>query len=131
MREWLACTIERIGALAPSRMLEIGCGVGLLLQHFAPICQVYRGTDLSAWAIAELQSWLKTQSGVGHVDVEQRDAADFRGMESASFDTVVLNSVIQYFPDYNYLVEILQKAVELVASGGRVFVGAIRHLVFL
>jgi acyl carrier protein len=48
-------------------------------------------------------------------------------MESASLDTVVLNSVIQYFPDYNYLVEILQKAVELVASGGRVFVGDIRH----
>ena len=42
-------------------------------------------------------------------------------------DTVVLNSVIQYFPDCNYLVEILEKAVELVSSGGRVFVGDIRH----
>src|SRR5262249_53813337 len=122
MREWLACTIERIAALAPNRMLEIGCGVGLLLQHLAPICQAYHGTDLSASGIAQLSAWLKTESGMGHVDVAQRDAADFRGMESASLDTVVLNSVIQYFPDCNYLVEILQKAVELVKSGGRVFV---------
>jgi pristinamycin I synthase-3/4 len=128
MREWLACTIERIAELAPNRVLEVGCGVGLLLRHFAPICQVYRGTDLSTSAIFELQHWLKTQSRMGHVDVAQRDAADFRDMESASVDTVVLNSVIQYFPDCDYLVDVLQKAVELVTPGGRVFVGDIRHL---
>src|SRR5690606_29954000 len=58
MQEWLAGTIERIAELAPSRVLEIGCGVGLLLRHFAPICEVYRGTDLSASAVAELQHWL-------------------------------------------------------------------------
>ena len=127
MREWLACTIERIAALTPRRVLEIGCGVGLLLQHFAPICDVYHGTDLSAAAISELQYWLETQSGTGHIDLAQRDAADFRGLETASVDTVVLNSVIQYFPDCNYLVEVLEKAVELVTSGGRVFVGDIRH----
>ena len=128
MREWLACTIDRIAATSPSRVLEIGCGVGLLLQHLAPVCQVYRGTDLSPSAIAELGYWLKTQSGMQHVELAQRDAADFRGVEARSVDTVVLNSVIQYFPDFNYLLEVLQKAVDAIASGGRVFVGDVRHL---
>ena len=46
----------------------------------------------------------------------------------ASFDTVILNSVVQYFPDVDYLMAVLEQAVELVSSGGRVFVGDIRHL---
>src|SRR5262249_5699765 len=45
MQEWLACTIERIQALRPKRVLEIGCGVGLLLQHVGPQCELYVGTD--------------------------------------------------------------------------------------
>ena len=127
MREWLACTIERITALKPNRVLEIGCGVGLLLQHLAPICQAYRGTDISASAIAELQCWTKAQSGMRHVELAQREAADFSRMEPGSVDTVILNSVVQYFPDFNYLLKVLENAVELVSQPGSVFVGDIRH----
>ena len=127
MREWLACTIERIVALKPDRILEIGCGVGLLLQHLAPICHGYLGTDLSGSAITELQSWTKAQSGLQHVKLAQREATDFSGIEPGSFDTVILNSVVQYFPDFNYLLKVLENAVELVSPGGRVFIGDIRH----
>ena len=63
-----------------------------------------------------------------HVELAQRDAADFSGLEAGSVDTVILNSVVQYFPDFNYFMEVLEQAVELVSSGGRVFVGDIRHL---
>src|SRR5262249_995063 len=41
MQEWLESTIERIRGLRPRRVLEIGCGVGLLLQHLAGQCAVY------------------------------------------------------------------------------------------
>src|SRR6185437_16083489 len=58
MQEWLAYTIERIAALRPEQLMEIGCGSGLLLQHLAPMCRVYRGTDISKWAIQELRRWL-------------------------------------------------------------------------
>ena len=128
MREWLGSTVARIAALAPSRVLEIGCGVGLLLQHLAPTCRAYRGTDLSPTAIAELRHWLASQRAMQHVELAQRDAADFSGMEAGSVDTVILNSVVQYFPDFNYFMKVLEHAVELVSPGGRVFVGDIRHL---
>ena len=128
MREWLGSTVARIAALAPSRVLEIGCGVGLLLQHIAPTCRAYRGTDLSPTAIAELRHWLAPQRAMQHVELAQRDAADFSGMEAGSVDTVILNSVVQYFPDFNYFMKVLEHAVELVSPGGRVFVGDIRHL---
>ena len=127
MWEWLACTVKRIAALKPERVLEIGCGVGLLLEHVAPICRAYYGTDLSASAIAELQSWIMTQEVLRHVEVAQREAVDFSGVAPGSIDTVILNSVVQYFPDYNYVLEVLEKAIERISPGGRVFVGDIRH----
>ena len=128
MQEWLGCTVERILALRPKRMLEVGCGVGLLLQHLAPACQSYRGTDISQSAIGELHHWVKLQPGMQHVELSEREAIDFGDPESGSVDTVVLNSVCQYFPDITYLRTVLEKAVELVSSGGHVFVGDIRHL---
>jgi amino acid adenylation domain-containing protein len=127
MRKWLDCTIERIAALKPERILEIGCGVGLLLQQLAPICQAYLGTDVSTSAIGELESWTKTQNEMRHVKLAQREAIDFSGIEQGSVDTVVLNSVVQYFPHYKYLLKVLENAVELVSPRGSVFIGDIRH----
>ena len=56
-------------------------------------------------------------------------AADqFDGFEDASFDTVILNSVVQYFPDVDYFFNVLEKAARLVEPGGRIFLGDLRHL---
>ena len=127
MREWLAGTVARIAALKPNRILEIGCGVGLLVQQLAPICQAYLGTDVSASAIAQLERWTEAQSGVRNVKLAQREALDFSGIERGSFDTVIMNSVVQYFPHSNYLLKVLENAAELVSPRGSVFIGDIRH----
>jgi pristinamycin I synthase 3 and 4 len=107
--------------------LEIGCGVGLLLQNLAPLYQVYRGADISSVAIGELQRWLRTQDRFQHVDLVHEQALSLVGLEPAAFDLVILNSVVQCFPDVNYLLAVLEKAVDLVPSGGQVFVGDVRH----
>jgi thioesterase domain-containing protein/acyl carrier protein len=41
---------------------------------------------------------------------------------------VVLNSVVQYFPDARYLDRVLRQAMGLLAPGGRVVIGDVRHL---
>uniref|UniRef100_UPI0024A7A4D6 hypothetical protein n=1 Tax=unclassified Streptomyces TaxID=2593676 RepID=UPI0024A7A4D6 len=38
MREWRDSTVDRIKALHPRRVLEIGVGTGLLLAKIAPDC---------------------------------------------------------------------------------------------
>jgi tRNA/tmRNA/rRNA uracil-C5-methylase (TrmA/RlmC/RlmD family) len=76
MQEWLDDTVMRITVLQPNLVLEIGCGVGLLVQRLAPRCEVYRGTDISSTAIRGLQSWLNMH-GLQHVELAQRDATDF------------------------------------------------------
>jgi tRNA G46 methylase TrmB len=46
MSEWVDHTVERILSLRPRRVLEIGCGTGLLLFRVAPHCEQYLGTEL-------------------------------------------------------------------------------------
>ncbi len=128
MKEWLQGTVNRISALRPQRILEIGCGVGLLVQHLAPQASKYVGTDLSGRAVKDLRSWVSSQPALSHVELRQAEATDFAGMQPGEFDTVVLNSVVQYLPDVDYLLEVLKGASQLIGSRGRLFIGDLRHL---
>ncbi|MGN6479689.1 amino acid adenylation domain-containing protein, partial [Luteibacter sp.] len=127
MVEWRDRTVERIASLAPAAVLEIGCGVGLLLEHLAA-GRSYTGTDISAGALGGLRRWLDERPELRHVVLEQREAIQFGGWEAGAFDTVVLNSIAQYFPDGEYLLSVLRQAAALVGPGGKVFLGDLRHL---
>lgn len=61
----------------------------------------------------------------------QRPADDFSGFADGAFDAVVLNSVVQYFPDVDYLLGVLAEAVRVVRPGGHVFVGDVRNRALL
>src|SRR5262249_31357962 len=77
--------------------------------------------------IDRLRSWIGTQPQLRHVVLSKGAALDLEERPK-SFDTVVLNSVVQYFPDMEYLLAVLQRAVDRVHDGGKVFVGDVRHL---
>ncbi|MBW8873678.1 MAG: amino acid adenylation domain-containing protein [Acidobacteria bacterium] len=129
MHRWVAATVERILALRPRRVLEIGCGTGLLLFRVAPSCEVYRGTDLSAAALASIRRQIAAAGlDLPQLHLAQATADDFSGIEPGSFDLVVINSVVQYFPDVDYLLRVLTGAAAAVAPGGHVFVGDVRDL---
>ncbi|GAB4412234.1 MAG: hypothetical protein Fur0044_06450 [Anaerolineae bacterium] len=129
MAEWRNQTVERILALRPRRVLEIGCGTGLLLLRIAPHCDDYLGTDFSPGPLRDLEQQL-AQPGraLPQVRLQQRTADDFSGIEPGSFDLVILNSVVQYFPRVEYLLEVLAGAAKAVATGGFIFVGDVRSL---
>ncbi|WP_116209721.1 non-ribosomal peptide synthetase [Streptomyces olivoreticuli] len=129
MREWRQGTIERISALEPQRILEIGIGSGLLFAHLAPHCETYWGTDISSAVIERLGRQIAGRPDLAdRVQLRCRAADDFSGLPTGFFDTIVVNSVIQYFPHADYLAEVLGSAVELLAPGGRIFVGDVRNL---
>ncbi|UFR00355.1 amino acid adenylation domain-containing protein [Streptomyces sp. Go40/10] len=130
MRAWVEETVARIGALRPRRVLEIGCGTGLLLFRIAPDCALYHGTDVSAEVIERLRPHTERFAGT-HVQLSRRAADDFSGLPAGGFDTVVLNSVVQYFPDAEYLVRVVRGALSLLAPGGHLFLGDVRNLLLL
>ena len=125
-------TVERILALQPSRVLEIGCGTGLLLFRIASRCTRYWGTDFSEVVLRRIQQELvRPEQELPQVTLLQRWADDFTGIEAEAFDTVILNSVVQYFPSIDYLLRVLEGAVHAVAPGGYIFVGDVRSLPLL
>jgi amino acid adenylation domain-containing protein len=127
MREWRDGTVARLRALAPARVWEIGCGSGLILLSLAPHCAAYLGTDFSQAALDSLGKTV-IDLGLGHVRLGRREAADFTGTAPGSVDAIVLNSVIQYFPDLAYLESVLQQAARVVAPGGVILLGDVRDL---
>ncbi len=131
MREWRAAAVDRIMALQPRRVLEIGVGSGLLLAPLAPGCVEYWGTDFSAPTIQTLQAAVAAQSWGDRVRlrVQPADVAD--GLPAGHFDVVVLNSVVQYFPSAGYLLDVLAAAMRLLAPGGAVVIGDVRNLSLL
>lgn len=130
MREWRAATVERIRELGTNqRVLEIGVGSGLILSRIAPDCEAYWGTDLSAAAVAALRAQVDTDPELAaKVELRARPAHDTDGLPAGYFDTVVINSVAQYFPGGEYLVDVLRQVSGLLAPGGRIFVGDVRNL---
>ena len=130
MRAWRDHTVAQLLALEPRRVWEIGCGTGLLLLPLAPRCVLCRGTDFSRAAVTSLGAATIAQ-GLGHVTLDCREANDFSGIKDDSFDLIVLNSIVQYFPDPNYLRAVIEGAARAAAPGGAIFVGDVRSLPLL
>ena len=129
MMEWRSATVDRILALQPRRVLEIGAGSGLVLSQIAPQCEHYVGTDMSAAAIDNLARALE------RLDVSWRDRVQLltqpahitEALPRGYFDTIILNSVVQYFPNAGYLADVIDNAMDLLAPGGRLFIGDVRN----
>jgi amino acid adenylation domain-containing protein/FkbM family methyltransferase len=143
MAEWRDATVARLlqlvaggrAAAGGRRLLEIGCGTGMLLFAVAPHCREYWATDVSQVVLDTLRRRVEQAVGpagpLPGVRLLRRAAHDLAGLPAGAFDGVVLNSVVQYFPSLDYLLEVLAAAVERAARGGFVLLGDVRSLPLL
>lgn len=132
MQEWVDNTTLRILNLDPKNVLEIGCGTGLLLFRIAPHCQRYLGIDISESSLDYIQQQLQSpQINLPQVTLEHRVADNLKGIAPQSMDTVIINSVIQYFPSVDYLINVLEQAIKVVKPGGTLFLGDLRNYLLL
>ncbi|NDD31514.1 MAG: methyltransferase domain-containing protein, partial [Proteobacteria bacterium] len=160
MREWVDATVARIREVIPTsdltdarprvleigcppdlptsdltdarpRVLEIGCGTGLLLARLAPDCATYVGIDFSRESVTAARALCASRADLAHVELEERTADDTAHLPEGGFDLVILNSIIQYFPGVEYLERVVRGALRLLAPGGRIFLGDLRHLELL
>lgn len=123
MHEWVGTTVARILALEPRRVLELGVGTGLLLRPIldaAPI-ETYVATDFSAPVLDMVRSL-----GDPRVEVAQAEALTAPSAVGGRYDTVIVNSVVQYFPSLRYLEQVIENALAVVEDGGHVFLGDLR-----
>jgi amino acid adenylation domain-containing protein/thioester reductase-like protein len=131
MREWVDHTVTRILSLYPRRVLEVGCGTGLLLFRIAPSCDHYLGIDQSETAIGHIKQQLTLDEQWAHVQLDNRAADTLDHLNVNAFDTVIINSVVQYFPSVEYLVKVLEQTIKQVKPEGSIFIGDVRSLPLL
>ncbi len=130
MQAWLEETLERIQALGARRILEIGCGTGMLLARLAPCVERYVAIDPSPEVITRLQADLDRR-GWHHIRLLEMTADALASTpqllaDEAPFDLILINSVIQYFPSADYLREVVSGLVQHAAQGAHLFAGDLR-----
>jgi amino acid adenylation domain-containing protein len=135
--EYVDHTTQRILALRPRRLLEIGCGSGLLMFRLVPHLESYTGLDFSQTAIDRLRELQDSEQirarvpGLSGATFRQGAADDLSAIEPGSIDTVVLSSVLQYFPGAEYLLRVMDNLVPLLAPDAAIFIGDVRSLPLL
>lgn len=127
MLEWRDETVKRIKNLNPNVILEIGSGSGLLLFSLINSCQYYYATDFSAIAVSYTEKLINHLSHHNKAKAIRCDAGSLPYKTfSKKYDTVILNSVIQYFPSLEYFEIVLSKLIDNMCSSGQIFIGDIR-----
>ena len=130
MREWREATLARIeSSCSRAGCWRSGSAPACCCRRLAPAVEEYWGTDFAAPVIEKLGAELARRPRAGgRVELRCRPADDLDGLPSGFFDTIVINSVIQYFPSVEYLTTVLNGALDLLAPGGALFVGDVRNL---
>jgi|GEM_PF-170348 len=127
MRDWQASTVNRVLSYSPQRAFEIGCGAGLVLFAVAPHCSSYRAVDASQQAVDLIR---RSLGSLPQVTCEHSPAHKLPDIAAGSVDTIIVNSVVQYFPSESYLMSIIEWASQAVTQG-RIFIGDVRDLALL
>jgi amino acid adenylation domain-containing protein len=131
MRIWVDKTVSNIRKFGASRVVEVGCGTGLLLTRLAANCDRYVGLDFSAEVLDRLKSYSSQREDLNHVELRQGLAHDLSFLADNSVDLVILNSVVQYFPSVDYLLDVLTEAARVTRDGGHIFVGDVRNMLLM
>ncbi|MDP9838383.1 amino acid adenylation domain-containing protein [Neorhizobium huautlense] len=128
MREWVDHTVSAIEALQPRRILEIGCGTGMLLLRLAPTVERYIAMDISAVGLAHIADKLSAMGDlIDRIDLVEGAADALDDIAEGSVDTIVMNSVTQLFPSIDYLERVITKALTKLTADGAMFVGDVRN----
>lgn len=114
--------IDGIAGLAGKRVVDVGCGGGILSESMARLGATVRGIDLSTKAlkVADLHS---LESGVA-VNYEEIAAEALAAREPASVDVVTCMEMLEHVPDP---ASIVHACATLVKPGGHVFFSTINR----
>ena len=114
--------IDALTALAGKRVLDVGCGGGILSEAMARLGAAVTGIDLSEKPLKVAKLHL-LESGLA-VDYQLASAEEFSVQNREKFDVVTCMELLEHVPDPASTVA---ACAALVKPGGRVFVSTINR----
>ncbi|MCJ7591661.1 MAG: bifunctional 2-polyprenyl-6-hydroxyphenol methylase/3-demethylubiquinol 3-O-methyltransferase UbiG [Woeseiaceae bacterium] len=109
-------------SLAGRKVVDIGCGGGILAEAMAAANAIVTGIDMAEGplAVARLH---KHESGVD-VDYRHMTAEELAATEADTFDVVTCLEMLEHVPDPS---QVIQSCAELVKPGGHVVFSTINR----
>lgn len=96
------------------RLLDLGCGAGLLTQHLVGEVGVLVGLDANRAMMVHAGQ----QPEFSRVEA----MADRLSFGNDSFDKIFIHSIFQYFPDYSYAADVIAEMRRVLRPGGRALI---------
>lgn len=114
--------INNLAPLAGKKVIDIGCGGGILAESMAKRNAQVTGIDLSekALKVADLHS---LESGV-QVRYEKIAAEEIAEQETGQYDVVTCMEMLEHVPDPS---SVIRACAKLVKPGGKVFFSTINR----
>jgi 2-polyprenyl-6-hydroxyphenyl methylase/3-demethylubiquinone-9 3-methyltransferase len=108
--------IQKHAELTGKKVLDVGCGGGILTESMAKVGALAKGIDLSekALKVADLHS---LETGI-QVQYEYISAENLANKEAGQYDVVTCMEMLEHVPDP---LSIIQACTQLVKPGGKVF----------
>jgi 2-polyprenyl-6-hydroxyphenyl methylase / 3-demethylubiquinone-9 3-methyltransferase len=114
--------IDGLAALAGKRVLDVGCGGGILSESMARLGATVTGIDLSDKPLKVAQLHL-LESGVA-VEYLKKSAEELAGENPGTYDVVTCMELLEHVPDPASTVA---ACATLVKPGGRLFFSTINR----
>lgn len=114
--------IDTRARLAGKRVLDVGCGGGILAEAMAQHGAVVTGIDMAEDALNVAKLHL-LESGV-QVDYRHGTAEQFAAQHPAAFDVVTCMELLEHVPDPS---SVVRACAALVKPGGHVFLSTLNR----
>ncbi|GAC97890.1 hypothetical protein PHSY_005478 [Pseudozyma hubeiensis SY62] len=121
LRSILSHSSTHFASLSTSRVLEIGCGTGLLTIPLAEHVESVLALDTASGMIDMLHSKIRTEGLDGKVQAKVKllESSDDEVLEGRRFDAAVSHLVFHHVPDMSQLVKVMWGTLK---QGGRIWV---------
>ncbi|HYH13788.1 MAG TPA: AMP-binding protein, partial [Flavisolibacter sp.] len=127
MREWLQDIVNVIKSEKPGNVLEIGCGTGMIYYQLADAVKKYIGTDISSSGINQIKKRInKGLRDYCPTELKVCAAHEISLNKDEKVDTIILNSIVQFFSGEEYLTKVIEKCISLLDGKGRIVIGDVR-----
>lgn len=108
-------------------VLEIGCASGITMSRLLPYSKFYFGIDMASVSVKKNKVRAKEQN-IDNVEFIQCEANKIADLSIPKIDIVIINSVVQYFPGINYLLDVVLQSVSLLREEGIIYIGDVLDL---